>query len=337
MSSRSGSLTAARGSRRAIPQPVEWPTLGLAAGIYGGWAALTFWHAAIPTWLLVPLGAWLVAWHGSLQHEILHGHPTRFRRFNHALGSIPISLWLPFQSYRVSHLVHHRDERLTDPLDDPESYYWRRSDWEALGPFGRFLVRAQTSLAGRVLIGPAWNIGRFLTGEARAIAAGRVHVRRIWLRHAVRVALVAAWLVVVCRMNLAFYCLAIVYPATSLLVIRSFAEHRAAEGVFERTALVENARILGPLFLFNNLHAAHHERPNMPWYQLPGWYRANRERLVRDNGGLVYDSYWDVARTLPVRPSRPSAASVPRRPGGRLRPGGRDEARGGSPPRLQVA
>ena len=32
-------------------------------------------------------------------------------------------------------------------------------------------------------------------------------------------------------------------------------------------AIVEGSWILGPLFLFNNLHALHHEDPAMPWYQ----------------------------------------------------------------------
>jgi hypothetical protein len=68
-------------------------------------------------------------------------HPTRVRWINTLIGCWPLALWLPFENYRHSHLTHHRDERLTDPLDDPESYYWWREDWAALGPLGRRLVR----------------------------------------------------------------------------------------------------------------------------------------------------------------------------------------------------
>jgi fatty acid desaturase len=82
----------------------------------------------------------------------------------------------------------------------------------------------------------------------------------------------------------------------SLAVVRSFAEHRAEQEVGKRTAIVENARILGPLFLFNNLHAAHHLRGRLPWYQIPKFYRLNRAVLIERNGGLVYNSYFDVAR-----------------------------------------
>jgi fatty acid desaturase len=286
------------GRRRAV----EWPTLALAGIIYGGWAALTFWHAALPGWLTVVLGAWLVAWHSSLQHEIVHFHPTRWRGFNFALAFPPLSLWLPYARFPMTHLVHHRDEALTDPLDDPESFYFTPAQWRRRHPVARALLRAQTTLLGRLTLGPAWIVGRFLLAEARAIAAGDRTRAGIWAAHLAGVAAVLYWLVAVCEMSPAFYLTAIVYPGTALLLLRSFAEHRAAPGVRERIAIVENAWILGPLFLFNNLHAAHHERPELAWYELPGWYRANRERLIRANGGLVYDGYGEVARRFLLTP-----------------------------------
>jgi len=66
-------------------------------------------------------------------------------------------------------------------------------------------------------------------------------------------------------------------------------------------AIVENALILGPLFLFNNLHAAHHLRHRLPWYRLPKFYRLNRAALIERNGGLVYQGYFDVARRYLLR------------------------------------
>ncbi|MEK0085836.1 fatty acid desaturase [Benzoatithermus flavus] len=294
---------------------VEWPTVALALSIYGAWAALTFFHAALPLWLLVPLGAWVVAWHGSLQHEIIHGHPTRWRRVNTALAFPPLSLWLPYERYRRTHLAHHRDERLTDPLDDPESFYWTPEAWQRLGPLGRAAVRLQGTLLGRLILGPAWCIGRFLLAEARLVIAGSGDARRLWLHHAIGVAGILAWLVLVCGIDPLLYVAAFVYPATSLLLIRSFAEHRAAAEPAKRTAIVERSGPLGLLFLFNNLHAAHHARPALPWYELPGWYRANRDRLVAANGGLVYRSYVDVLRRFLLRPH-----DAPVHPFGRVRP-----------------
>ena len=72
----------------------------------------------------------------SLQHEIIHNHPTRWRRLNRALGTWPLVLWLPFEIYRRTHLQHHNDNRLTDPLEDPESYYHTSEQWRAWGRWG---------------------------------------------------------------------------------------------------------------------------------------------------------------------------------------------------------
>lgn len=306
------SQTSAPAARRGV----EWPTIGLAGGIYGGWLALTFWHAVLPWWMVAPVGAWLVAWHGSLQHEILHGHPTRWRGFNRALASLPISLWLPYESYRVSHLLHHSDDRLTDPLDDPESRYVTPADWAALGPAGRWFLHAQKTLLGRLAIGPAWTIVHFLSSEFRALRRGDVVARRSWAEHAPMAALALAWLVLVCEINLLFYALGILYPAAALMLLRSFAEHKAAHGVSERTAIVENAPVLGLLYLYNNLHAVHHERPTLPWYAIPAWYRENRDRLVAENGGMVYDGYGDIVRRFLLTPHDAVAHPLERSPHG---------------------
>jgi hypothetical protein len=70
---------------------IEWPTVALATFIYSSWLALTFLHALLPVWLLVPVGSWLIAWHSSLQHELLHGHPTRSQSVNRAIGLVRFS------------------------------------------------------------------------------------------------------------------------------------------------------------------------------------------------------------------------------------------------------
>ncbi len=40
----------------------------------------------------------------------------------------------------------------------------------------------------------------------------------------------------------------------------------------------------------------------MPWYQYNSRYRRSRERLIAANGGLVYSTYFDVARRYLFRP-----------------------------------
>ena len=145
---------------------IEWPTVALAILIYGGFLGLTFFWRDIPLWILVPLGAWLIAWHGSLQHEVIHNHPTRHVWINDAIGLPPVSLWLPYHVYKQSHLAHHRDEHLTDPIEDPESYYFTARDWDRFGWFGRTLREFNLTLAGRLTVGPAIIFGSFLWHEA---------------------------------------------------------------------------------------------------------------------------------------------------------------------------
>src|SRR5689334_19318169 len=75
---------------------VQWPTLAVAAAIHGGFVVLTLCFNRLPLFVAAPIGALLLAWYGSFQHETIHGHPTRFKRFNRLLGSLPLSVWIPY-------------------------------------------------------------------------------------------------------------------------------------------------------------------------------------------------------------------------------------------------
>lgn len=281
--------------RRRI-RSIELPTWALIAAIYGGWLAVTFNYQVLPWWAVLLAGAWFTAWHMSLQHEVLHGHPTRSQMVNDLIGGVPLNLWLPYEIYRIEHLRHHREPYLTDPLEDTESYYLRPDQWARRGRLHRTLTILCNTMAGRILIGPARSIVAFLIREAGRVWRGEGRARAIWARHVAACAVVVWWLVVVCRMPLWAYAILVIYPAYMLQLIRSFAEHRAASLPAHRTAIVENAPILGLLFLHNNLHVVHHQRPNLPWYEIPRLYRAHRDALIAGNGGLVYDGYVDVAR-----------------------------------------
>lgn len=70
----------------------------------------------------------------SLQHELIHGHPTRFARLNALFGTLPLAVWYPYGLYRDSHLAHHRHDSLTIPVDDPESYYFTEESWARFSP-----------------------------------------------------------------------------------------------------------------------------------------------------------------------------------------------------------
>lgn len=284
------------------PARVEWPTIGLAVLIYGGWLGLTFFWRSVPLWLLIPVGAWIVAWQGSLQHEVMHGHPTRNKRLNDLFGWPPLSLWLPYPIYKLSHLAHHRDERLTDPLDDPESFYVTATAWDRYPAWLRLLLAFNQTLLGRIIVGPAFMIGFFLSDEWHRVRTNQPGRRRIWAWHLVSIAVAIAWITLVCGMPLPLYFVGFIYLGGSLTRIRSFAEHRFAENHEERTAIVEHGGLFGVLYLNNHLHVLHHLRPGIAWYDLPALYRAHRETLVARNGGLVYRSYGELFRQFFLTP-----------------------------------
>lgn len=287
-----------RGAGRAA---VEWPTVLLLAVTFGAWLALTAAYGHLPAWLVLPPLVVLLTFHSSLQHEIVHGHPTRWHAVNRALGMVPLAFWLPFVRYRQTHLVHHVNDRLTDPLDDPESRYYAPEEWERMRPLSRFAARAQQTLAGWILIGSFWRVGRFLATELAGCLRGERGLRAIWAEHLLWCVPVAAWLVGN-GWPLWLYAVAVVVPSNGLLLVRSYCEHRANPTVGQRTAIVEDSWLFGPLFLFNNLHALHHEDPGLPWYRYLPRYRERRAALVAANGGLVYRSYLEVAARFLFRP-----------------------------------
>jgi fatty acid desaturase len=286
---------------RSTWRRAEGPTWALAAAIYGAWALLLATHEAFAAPLWIALAAWVIAWQTSLQHETIHGHPGGGKAAARLLGYPPLMLWLPYPIYRLSHLQHHNDARLTDPFDDPESYYESRRRWLRLPPPVRRVLLLNHTLAGRLLLGPAIVIGIFLWKELRLVAAGDRRRRRVWGKHAVGVAAIFS-LAAMSGTPLENY-LAAVYGATSLILLRSYYEHRAAREPAARTAIVEAGLPLALLFLFNNLHAAHHASPRLPWYELPGFYRANRASLLAQNGGFHFRGYGDLFRKYLLRPN----------------------------------
>ena len=88
---------------------VDWPTVCVGIGLYSAYGLLTWFHHALPWWLVLPLGGYLVALHGSLQHEAVHGYPFRSRFWNTAFIFPSLWLWLPYLHYRHTHLLHHRN------------------------------------------------------------------------------------------------------------------------------------------------------------------------------------------------------------------------------------
>jgi fatty acid desaturase len=299
---------------------VEWPTWLALAGCYALWGLALANHAALGWWFALP-GAVLVAFHSSLQHEVLHGHPTRSRPVNEALVFPALGLAIPYRRFRDLHMRHHNDERLTDPYDDPESFYVSEGDWTGAGGVMRWLRRFNGTFAGRMLVGPGLAIWGFWRADARLMLAGDRAVLGAWLRHAAGVLPVLA-LVSAAGMELWAYALMAAYPGLSLIMVRSFIEHRAAENAAERTAIVDAGLFWRLLFLNNNFHSVHHRHPAVAWYLIPRHWQAERAAVLEGNGRYCLPGYGAVARRWLFRGREPLIHPyLHRRDGGSDAPG----------------
>lgn len=281
---------------------VEWPTWVLIVAIYGSWLTLTFFGMDLPWWLLLPAGAFVTCWQGHLQHELIHGHPTRNQPLNDTLAFPPLSLWIPYPIYKEQHLAHHRSQTLADPLDDPESYYLSAEKWAGLSRVSKAVLTANNTLLGRWMLGPVLVPLGFLKAEARLLFQGRRDRTVIWLSHVAAVSVILVWLTTVCGMPLWVYLACFVLPGTSLLLTRSFLEHRPGTTQKERTAVVEGCWLTRLLFLNNNLHVVHHTQPKLAWYKIPGAYERNKTIIAKRNGGYVFTGYLEVARRYLLTP-----------------------------------
>ena len=238
-----------------------------------------------------------------MQHEIIHGHPTRYPWLNAALVFASLNLLIPFGRFRDTHLAHHTDERLTDPYDDPESHYLDPAVWHALPTWLQRVHMWNTTLAGRLLIGVLISQYYFMLSDVRQICAGRRDVLQDWLWHFLAAALVM-WIVMAAGYPLWAYCLA-AYGGLALLKIRTFAEHRAHEDVQARTAVIEDRGFFAFLFLNNNFHLVHHMYPHISWYALPGLYRAEKEKFMQRNRGYIYKNYRQLFAQYFLRSKEP--------------------------------
>jgi fatty acid desaturase len=283
----------------------EWPTWLLIVVIHGGWlATLAHWRqlgGAVATLLMI----WWCAWYMSMQHELIHGHPTRWPLVNRLFGYLPLAAWFPFRLYRDSHLRHHNDFHLTLPALDTESYYVSPVVWAGMSKPLRQLYWFNKTFIGRMLIGPAITISRAWSDTVRRPLRGDWSRAGMWLRH---FCMLAALLWCVARyfdVSPWCYLLAIAYPAQSLNMVRSYYEHRPAEHYKQRIVLNEAGPLLRLLFLNNNLHLVHHDLPSLPWYLLPRAYRGRRAAYNARSGGFHLQGYAPLMRRHAWRPIDP--------------------------------
>ncbi|AHM73111.1 fatty acid desaturase [Yersinia hibernica] len=269
---------------------LELPTWALIGVIYTGWfTCVIYWQqlgAVMGSVLLILLSAWYM----SLQHELIHGHPTRWRWVNQLLGTLPLAVWYPYIFYRDSHIQHHRDENLTHPEKDPECYYYTAEQWLYFTPLFKSIVRVSNTFIGRVTLGVVLDIIDTIRCAIRAFIAGNRPAIIMWLTHFGLLGLLFHWMAGY-GISAIFYILVISFPALSLTKVRSFFEHRAAENSAARSTLNEAAWPWRLLFLNLNYHLVHHDLPALPWYGLRQIYLENRVQYQQRSEQFVVSGY----------------------------------------------
>jgi fatty acid desaturase len=278
----------------------EGPTWLVAATIYGGWIALALRHRSVPLAIALPLGVYLTAWQSSLQHETIHALRRVPRAVRTLLASAPLGIWFPYEWYRCEHLRHHATRDLAAPRD-PESFYHEPEAWIRMSAPLRALYVLNQTFAGRLVLGPALQISRTYAREVRRLLQGDGTHAAAWCRHFAVVGGLL-WLLAHWGVNPIAYVVCIAYPAASLSLVRSFAEHRYGHPFGERTANVESRSALSLLFLNNNLHAVHHRHPTLPWFELPGRYQSDLAQNPFGEYPRPLRGYRTVARSWLWRP-----------------------------------
>ena len=275
--------------RFSVPR-FEWQTWLLIIAVYGSWLSIIQNYAAMSPLVAIPLLIIVCALHGSMCHELIHGHPTRNNGLNDLLGSIPLMLFLPYPIYRESHLQHHRDESITLPGQDPESYFCSAAEYRNKSSLGKAMAWINMTVVGRLLFHPAIEIIGLVRHLARSFISLDFTGMRIWIVHLVSVALLLVLITQYFAVPLWHYLL-IAYFGSSMVRIRSFYEHRPREKVAERSVLMEPNLFFRALFLNLNYHLPHHEHPQIPWYRLADYYHRNRDDMLERNGGFHYKGY----------------------------------------------
>jgi fatty acid desaturase len=278
---------------------VEWRTVGLLVAFFAAFGSLIGWHRQVPWPIeLIALtllgGLWM-----SLGHELLHGHPTRWNAVNTMIGFIPLSLWIPFARYKSTHIQHHHCD-LTDPFDDPESSYTDPVAWAEAGRVKRTYLTVLRTSVGRFTIGVPRTVLRYWASDARRFATEPM-IAVQWIAH-LAATVVLGWLLFgVWHVPVLTYVFGFVLGGAACTMLRSFAEHRAvADG--SRSAVVTAGPGMSLLFLNNNLHHAHHARPNVPWYDVPSVARELNSVDAAAHGAGLYRSYIEVLCRYAVTP-----------------------------------
>jgi fatty acid desaturase len=288
--------------RKIFKSPGDWRTLVIAVLVYGGWLATVFLHKQMPWWATFALLTWFGAWHLSLQHELVHGHPFRNSKLNAALASLSLTMWVPFLSFKRDHISHH-NTTLTHPKLDTESYYSMPEQWQHSGRFLRSIYWANRTIAFRLTIWSVFSTVQYFFADAWRAIRNVDNARSAWVLHIPGLIAVTYIVNNLAGMSMIEYLIGGVFASHSLNMMRSFAEHKTIGDESTRTAIIDAGRVMSLLMLNNNLHIAHHDEPSAPWYKVPEVAeRLNAFERAQKIDALYKGGYGELLRRFTFKP-----------------------------------
>ena len=280
----------------------EWRTIAVIAAIYGLTVLTVLRHEVLTPWLTIPVLSVLGAWHLSMQHETIHGHPFRHVWLNDLIGSIPVTLWIPYFSFKKDHIEHHQSD-LTHPGLDNESYYVSPEAWESAGKLRKAAYWANRTILFRMFVWTIVSTVTYLWSTIRLMLRGDKQTWFAMSTHVAGLVLVVYFVRSVAEMPLWQFALGTTYGGRILNAIRPFPEHKYQSDTEVRTAMVMAGPFMSLLMLNNNLHVAHHEEPGVAWYEVPNMSaRVNAVERAREAGLLYEGGYAEVFRRFSFKP-----------------------------------
>ena len=296
-------MSQAPGSRKSLLNASgEWRTIAVIVAVYGLTILTVMRHEVLTPWLTIPFLSVLGAWHLSMQHETIHGHPFRRQWINDVIGSIPVTLWIPYLCFKRDHIEHHHSD-LTHPGLDNESYYVSPEAWASAGPIRRAAYWANRTILFRMFVWTIVSTVTYLWSQIRLMLRGNKQTWFAMAAHVVGLVAVVYFVRSVAGMPIWQFALGTTYGGRILNAIRPFPEHKYQAGVETRTAMVMAGPFMSLLMLNNNLHVAHHEQPGVAWYEVPNLSaRVNAVERAREAGLLYEGGYAEVFRKFSFKP-----------------------------------
>ncbi|MCO4763227.1 MAG: fatty acid desaturase [Myxococcales bacterium] len=284
-----------RGERRSA---IAWPSvLALARELVlcaaALWLALLWWS---PVACVLAFCFIAVRQHAMfiLYHDAVHGLIARNRRLNDLIVNLAVGvpMLLPVHTYRRFHISHHATLGTENDTERVLLYRWQPWNYEPLGTWP--LIR---QLLGDLLLVNQLRMGWALLTELRKpdsllrLPPSKPFVETFVMQGLLLAGVVWALLAApeATLKIIALWVGPLLTLTQAIQKVRSFAEHGPLPGpelTYSWRPGWLGRQLLWPYHI--SYHKEHHERPNVPWFELPRQFAGRDGRQSRELWSLLW-------------------------------------------------